>query len=151
MPRTNLRNQDTYRTVLTRIERLDPETRPQWGAMTPAQMLAHCAEVQEVSNGKGLEGTPFIARLLKGMIRRMVLSDKPLPRGTRTHPQYRQTADKDFAAEKQRLLHALESFLAQDETELEQRAHPLFGKMTVEEKGWGMYKHLDHHLNQFGV
>ena len=33
----------------------------------------------------------------------------------------------------------------------ESAEHPLFGKMTIDEKGWGMYKHLDPHLTQFGV
>ena len=29
--------------------------------------------------------------------------------------------------------------------------HPLFGDLTFEEAGWLYYKHLDHHLTQFGV
>jgi hypothetical protein len=29
--------------------------------------------------------------------------------------------------------------------------HSFFGPMTAEEKGWSMYKHHDHHLQQFGV
>ena len=33
----------------------------------------------------------------------------------------------------------------------ESAEHPLFGKMTIDEKGWGLYKRLDPHLTQFGV
>jgi Protein of unknown function (DUF1569) len=29
--------------------------------------------------------------------------------------------------------------------------HPIFGKMTKEEWSKGTWKHLDHHLQQFGV
>lgn len=29
--------------------------------------------------------------------------------------------------------------------------HPFFGKLTSEQWGKGIYKHLDHHLKQFGV
>jgi len=112
---------------LSRIEQLTPETSPQWGSMNAAQMLAHCAEVQEVSNGKELRNTPLLAKLLGRMIRSMVLSDKPYPRNTRTHPQYRQTADRDFETEKQRLLDALDQFVRADESQLEAHTHPIFG------------------------
>jgi hypothetical protein len=29
--------------------------------------------------------------------------------------------------------------------------HPMFGKMTADQWGRSMWKHLDHHLRQFGV
>ena len=29
--------------------------------------------------------------------------------------------------------------------------HPIYLAMSAEEKGWAGYKHLDHHLTQFGV
>jgi hypothetical protein len=31
------------------------------------------------------------------------------------------------------------------------RRHPIFGKMSVEDWGKSQYKHIDHHLSQFGV
>jgi len=144
----NLYDEDVYRAVLGRMDQLTPETQPQWGSMSAAQMLAHCAEIQEVTNGKPLENTPFIVKLFKGMIRKMVLNEKPYPKSTKTHPQYRQTSDRDFETEKRRLLDALAKFKAEEGVA---RTHPLFGAMDAEEKGWSMYKHLDHHLSQFGV
>ena len=150
MEKKNLYSTEVYENCLNRIEQLTPETQPQCGSMTAAQMLAHCAEIQEVSNGKELKNTPFIAKLFRGMIRKMVLNDKPYPKSTKTHPQYLQTTECDFDAEKKRLLAALAQFV-EDKEKAESAEHPLFGKMTIEEKGWGMYKHLDHHLTQFGV
>ena len=141
---------DVYQDTLARIEKITPGTKPQWGSMTSAQMMAHCAEIQEVSNGKELKGTPFIAKLLKGYIRKMVVSDKPYPKSTQTHPQYKQTVDRDFEAEKKRLLAAMEQFVQLQE-KVGEIPHSLFGQMTADEKGWSMYKHLDHHLTQFGV
>jgi hypothetical protein len=147
----SLHSPDVYQDCLRRIEQLTPETTPQWGNMTAAQMLSHCAEIQEVSNGKALNNTPFLVKLFKGMIRNMVVNDKPYPKNTKTHPQYRQTSDRDFETEKKRLLGALDEFVNAD-TEVAGRAnHPLFGEMSPEEKGWSMYKHLNHHLTQFGV
>ena len=54
---------EVYDTCLRRIDAVTEETRPQWGSMSAAQMLSHCAEIQEVSNGKDLVGTPLIVRL----------------------------------------------------------------------------------------
>jgi hypothetical protein len=110
--------------------------------MSAAQMFSHCAEILEVANGRDLKNTPLIAKLFKGMIRKMVVNEKPYPKNTKTHPQYRQTTDKDFETEKKRLLLALDKL---------QIIHPLFGRMSRQEKGWSMYKHLDHHLTQFCV
>jgi hypothetical protein len=144
-----LYDEETYQEVLGRIDALSGESRPEWGRMSVGQMLAHCAEILEVTNGKPLEGTPWLVKLFGPLIRKMVVGDRPYPRGTRTHPQYLQTADRDFAAEKTRLLAALEAFRAAEHGPATQ--HVLFGKMDREEKGWSSYKHLDHHLTQFGV
>ncbi len=151
MEKKSLYSPEVYQNCLSRIEELTAETKPQWGSMSAAQMLAHCAEIQEVFNGKELKNTPFIAKLFKGMIRNMVVSEKPYPKNLRTHPQYKQTIDRDFETEKKRLLGSLDKFVNMDEEEAKQIKHPLFGKMTAEEKGWGTYKHLEHHLDQFSV
>lgn len=148
LEKKNLFDDNVYQSCLARLQKLTASTKPQWGRMTAAQMLAHCAEIIEVANGKPLEGTPFIAKLFKGMIRKMVVSEKPYPRSTQTHPQYLQKAERDFDQERQRVINGMQqSVQSKDQDAL----HPLFGKMTPDEKGWAMYKHLDHHLTQFGV
>jgi hypothetical protein len=147
----SLYSPEVYRECLDRIEKLTPETRPRWGTMSAAQMLSHCAEIQEVSNGKELKNTPFPVKLFKGLVRNMVVNEKPYPKNSKTHPQYRQTAARDFETEKRRLLAALDQFVNMDQKQAEAIRHPLFGKMSPEEKGWSIYKHLDHHLTQFGV
>ena len=88
MIRKLLYDDDVYGKSLQRIDALTADTHPQWGVMSVGQMLSHCAEIQEVSNGKALEGTPFIVRLLGGFIRKMVVGGKPYPKNTKTHPQY---------------------------------------------------------------
>lgn len=151
LAKRSLYTPDVYRECVNRIEQVKPGSQPLWGSMNAAQMLAHCAEIQEVSNGKALNNTPFLARLFKGMIRKMVVNDKPYPKNSRTHPQYKQIDERDFDAEKNRLLKALEKFVNDGPDNAEKNPHPLFGNMTADEKGWSMYKHLNHHLAQFGV
>jgi hypothetical protein len=147
----NLYSPEVYQECLNRIEKLTPQSKPLWGKMTAAQMFAHCAEIVEVSNGKELKNTPFLVKLFKGFVRNMVVNEKPYPKNSKTHPQYRQTTDCDFETEKKRLLAALDRFVNMDQKVSRNIKHPLFGEMSPEEKGWAMYKHLDHHLNQFGV
>ena len=148
MEKKSIFDDTNYADILGRIQSVTPETVAEWGSTNIAQMFAHCAEVQEVGNGKSLKGTPFIVKLLKGYIRKMVINDKPYPRSTKTHPQYVMTELKDFEEQKTRLLDALEKLKAAGPVSKE---HPIFGEMTGEERGWISYKHLDHHLSQFGV
>ncbi len=140
-----------YREVLDRIDQLNPESQPKWGEMNVAQMMDHCAEVQDVSNGKALNGSSFMVKLFKGMIRKIVVSEKPYKPGIPTHPQYRQSEPKDFAVSKARLLKAIRLFAEENKDGPSQHKHPLFGEMSHQEKGWSTYKHIDHHLQQFGV
>ncbi len=61
-----------YQQFVQRLEHLQPDQRPKWGKMTPAQMLAHCTETQEACNGKALRNTPFYVKLFKGFIKKSV-------------------------------------------------------------------------------
>jgi len=110
-------------------------------------MLAHCSEVQEVLNGKELKNTPLIARIFKKMVRKVAVGPKLYTRNSITHPQYRIADQRQFELEKARLLAALSLFQA----DRKPGKHILFGEMSVEERGWTAFKHLDHHLRQFGV
>jgi len=145
--RRSLNDPAVAESVRERIKRLTPATRPRWGEMSVDQMLAHCAEVQEVMNGKALTGTPWYIRLAGPLIKRGVVSMRPYSRGLRTHPQYQITDEHEFVAEQERLLDAIET-ARQGGGAVD---HPIFGHLSTEEAGWASYKHLDHHLTQFGV
>ena len=145
-------DEETYKESLARINKLTADTQPQWGKMNSAQMLSHCCEIQDVANGKDLKGTPFLVKLFKNMVRKSVVGPKPYKKNSPTHPQYKMDGSPcDFDTEKNRLSAAMDKFYNEDPEILAQIIHPLFGKMTREEKGWAMYKHLNHHLDQFGV
>jgi len=151
MERRNFYDSETYDALVARIGGLTAGTAPEWGSMNSAQMLSHCAEVAEVAAGKELIGTPWFVRLIAGMIKRMVLSDKPYPHNSKTHPQYVMTAPADFDTQKARLLEVLAGLKASGQEAAYEEKHPLFGRVTPEEAGWAAYKHLDHHLRQFGA
>lgn len=145
-------DEETYKESLARINKLTADTQPQWGKMNAAQMLSHCCEIQDVAIGKDLKGTPFLVKLFKNIVRKSVVGPKPYKKNSPTHPQYKMDGSLcDFDTEKNRLSAAMDKFYNEDPEILAQIIHPLFGKMTREEKGWAIYKHLNHHLDQFGV
>ena len=146
----NLLFDNEFEAVFIRIENLGPDSPAQWGKMNVAQMLAHCSEAQEVFNGKALKNTPWFVKLMGRYIRKMVFNDKPYQHSIRTHPQYVVGNERDFGAEKQRLLSALGN-LKKGVLHPDKALHPLFGEMSQPEKLAASFKHLDHHLQQFGV
>ena len=149
--RKNFYDDDTYEALLGRIARLTPDGVADWGKMNTAQMCAHCAEVAEVANGKALVGTPWYVRLMGGLIKKMVLSDKAYPRGAKTHPQYEIGATADFEEQMARLQKVLHAMHSAGREHAGANRHPIFGPMTADDHGWATYKHLDHHLTQFRV
>ena len=151
MSRQNLYDAATAEAVIARIDRIPTDAVPSWGSMNPAQMLAHCAEVQEVMNGKPLHGNGLFFRLIAPLIKRAVVSDRDYPRNSQTHPQYIVADDRSRQIERDRLVEAIRAMVDAGPESAADARHALFGTMTAEEKGWAAYKHLNHHLHQFAV
>jgi hypothetical protein len=59
--------------------------------------------------------------------------------------------EKNFEAEKKRLIDYLKKSVELGEVYFDGKESLSFGKMTVAEWNNLFYKHLDHHLTQFGV
>lgn len=136
-----------YQAFLARFHKLQADSKPLWGKMNAAQMLAHCTEVQDACNGKALKNTPFFIKLFKGFIRKSVLNRKPYPKGSPTHNQYIISNEREFDVEKQRFLDSLAAFVENTGS----CQHTLFGELSQQERSWTIYKHHNHHLEQFGV
>lgn len=143
----NLFDEATYVAILERLNKLTPASQPEWGKMDVGQMLAHCAEAQDVYNGKPLKA-PIWMKLFRPMLRPMLLADKDFSRNAPTLDQFRMEEPEDFAQQRERLVNSLRTMHALRRHSLK---HPLLGMMTSDEVGWITWKHLDHHLRQFGV
>jgi hypothetical protein len=59
--------------------------------------------------------------------------------------------ERDLNREHERFCGLLDRFLAAGPAGCTVHAHSFFGKMTPQEWAGLMYKHVDHHLRQFGV
>jgi hypothetical protein len=139
--------------VKTRLQRLGPHSERQWGKMTAPQMLAHCCvsmqwAVGEVVPEKGPLPARVIGRLIKPMVFR---NDDPMRKNSPTAKSLLVTDERDFSTEHTRLSGLIDRFEAGGAAGCTRNPHSFFGKMTAEEWAILMYKHLDHHLRQFGV
>jgi hypothetical protein len=135
--------------VRQRVASLTPEAKRQWGKMTPHQMICHLADGFRLASGE--RPPERVDNFLSRSVVRFVALHTPLtwPHGVKTVPEADQQAggtkpvgwDKDHAE----LLSMLDAFVAQDGLR-----HPIFGKLTAAEWNIWAFRHMDHHLRQFG-
>jgi hypothetical protein len=137
--------------VMTRIDKLQPGTQRQWGKMDVAQMMAHCGTTMDMARGQLNLPRIFIGRLLGPLVRPQFTNDRPFSRNGPTDKKLKITEPKDFSQEKEHLKERIQQFHLGGEGKCTTHPHPFFGPLTASEWGIGMYKHLDHHLRQFGV
>jgi hypothetical protein len=137
--------------ILQRISALQPESTRNWGKMDPAQMLCHCAIALESGSGDRPMKQKLIGKLLMPFIRSSILGPKPFSKNGPTDPTFVVAETRDFVKERDRLIQLIQHFTERGETAAGTQTHPFFGKMTGNEWGAVMYKHLDHHLQQFGT
>jgi hypothetical protein len=144
-------NQDDKNEILRRLDELQPNSKALWGKMNVSQMLAHCIAPTKISTGD-IQGKRNVFGILFGkMAKKRMVSEEPFKKGLPTDPSFVVKHTPDFYATRNELKALTEKLYATDKKELEQRKHPFFGKMTIDEWGWLSYKHFDHHLRQFGV
>ena len=134
-----------------RLMTLKPDSPRLWGKMNPAQMLCHCAHALETGTGDRPMKQKLLGKLLMPFIRSSILGEKPFSRNAPTDPTFVVSDEKEFAAERERLLTLIDRFVRNGEEHAGTQTHSFFGKMSGREWGALTHKHIDHHLRQFGV
>lgn len=138
--------------VQGRLAALRPDSARAWGTMTPAQAVAHCVVGLESATGDREIKRVFIGRVLGRLIKPLALGDdKPMKRNSPTAKEFIISDERDFNAERARLSGLIDRFAKGGPAGCTTRPHAFFGPMTPEEWAVLMYKHLDHHLRQFGA
>ena len=136
--------------ILSRLSALRPDGARLWGKMDPAQMLAHCAVALELPMADSARKQLLIGKLLAPFVRRKYLGDVPFPKSSPTDPAFIVGDRRSFETEKARLLAVLARFVERGPEAATGTVHTFFGRLTGAEWGRLIYKHLDHHLRQFG-
>ena len=142
---------DTSDELIGRIDRLQSISERQWGKMDVAQMMAHCSAALDMASGKLLLPRMFIGRLIGSFVKPLYSNEKPFSKSSPTDPKLVVSDQRDFQKEKDQLKVKVREFQEGGEAKCTRHPHPFFGSLTPYEWGRGMYKHLDHHLRQFGA
>jgi hypothetical protein len=138
--------------ITGRLAHLTPDSRPQWGKMNVAQMLAHCSAWMEMAAGLKSPPRSLIGRIFGPIAKSNVLhSQEPIRRNMPSEKSLIIGDRRHFAAERQRLIEWTDRFATGGPQNCTKDPHCFFGPMTPAEWATMAYKHLDHHLRQFGV
>ncbi|MGH9594108.1 MAG: DUF1569 domain-containing protein, partial [Bryobacteraceae bacterium] len=129
-----------------------PDSERLWGAMNAAQALAHCSASLELAAGDWLPPRMMVGRLIGWMVKPLALgNDEPLRRNSPTVKGLVVNDERDLDTERIRLCRLVDRFAAAGPDGFTTHPHSFFGRLTPAEWAILMYKHLDHHLRQFGV
>jgi hypothetical protein len=141
---------------IARLNRLTADTAPQWGKMNAAQMLAHCSKPYEMvcdpSYARTHKRPPAVVRfLLRTFLKPIVVGPKPYARNSRTAPEFIVSDARDLTVERTRLIGYITQVQAWGRSHFDGKDNHSFGVMTADEWNSLFAKHLEHHLEQFGV
>lgn len=140
---------EAYEELLRRLAQVKPDSERLWGKMSSAQMAWHCQgplKLAVENKDRGVRGNPLIRWFFKKSLYNDKLWRKNLP----TTPNLVAKEEKMFEEEMPRLKQLVQAcHEVKDRTEW--NPHPMFGKLTRQQWGQMEYKHLDHHLRQFGA
>jgi hypothetical protein len=138
---------DSARAVLIgRLEKLNPDTKPQWGQFTVGKMVKHCADGVRMAMGE-LNVEPNISPLRLPLFKHAIIFVLPWPKSVPTAPELIPQTDPSLPV----AIADLKSVLLRLRNTDSLVPHPAFGKLSRFTWGWLIHKHLDHHLKQFGV
>ncbi|MCL6264912.1 DUF1569 domain-containing protein [Flagellimonas myxillae] len=147
----SLFDSQTVTEVIERIGQLNTSSQGQWGKMKVGQMLHHCQFPLRLAMGKYKMKKPnFFMKLLFKSFKKGMYDDKLWKHNLPTAKGFEVVDEKDFGPEKENLIALVNEFhLEKDKQTWD--PHPAFGHFTPNQWGQMQYKHLDHHLRQFGV
>ena len=137
-----------------RIQRLTSESARLWGKMSLAQTLAHCHSGILMAMGViQPKRASFPANVLGPLIKPLVLrNDKPMRRNSPSSPELFPAEPLCvFEGERARLITTIDRFASEGAACCSRHPHPFFGPLEPHEWAILMYKHVDHHLRQFGA
>jgi len=116
---------------------------------TAVQMVAHLSDSLRMASGE-LEVEPKKVPFRYSPLKELVLYLLPVPKGVPTSPELVARKPDDWSIEVADLREQLNG-IVQRGSEALAPVHPAFGKLSAKQWGVLIYRHMDHHLKQFGA
>ncbi len=148
----NLFDQTVKEEIFSRIDKLVPDAKAQWGKMNVNQALRHLSMAFDIPTGKLDPTLAKVPPMPKWLMKFFLLNMKPPKERAETFKEIN-TVDNginpmDFEAERSNLKNVIEDFCKRSSLIPENK---LAGKFSKDNWGKLNYNHADHHLRQFGV
>jgi len=151
----NLFDRTLVEDVKQRIAQLRPDSERRWGQMPVALMLAHCTSGLQMAVGEiNPRRASFPGNVIGLLIKPLVFgNDRPMRRNSPSAPELfaADPTQCEFDRERDQLIEAIDRFISTGEACCSRHPHPFFGPLRPQQWAILMYKHIDHHLLQFGV
>lgn len=137
--------------IIVRINKLSAESKPLWGKMNAAQMCQHCSIAIDIALGTGNLKVNFLMKLLGKLLKKKVFYGGDMGKNSPTAKEFIVTKSLDLEKTKSEFIERYRRFAIEGTAAIKTMNHPFWGKMTYEDWDALMWKHVDHHLRQFGV
>lgn len=148
----NVFTKEVSEQLIARINKLEASSQPKWGKMNVGQMQAHCSVTYEmVYEDKHPKPGFFMKLILKNVVKKLVTNEIPYKHNQRTSPAFLITDNRQFEVEQKRLIQYIRKTQELGAAHFNHKESHSFGTLNTVEWNNMFYKHLDHHLNQFGV
>jgi transposase InsO family protein len=112
---------------------------------------AHCSAALDMASGRLNRPRILLGRLIAPLFKSIYTNEKPFSQNNPTDKKLVIRDSRDFTREQAQLKEKIKQFQQGGETQCTRHPHPFFGSLTPQDWSRGMYKHLDHHLRQFGA
>lgn len=138
---------------INRINNLTPETQRKWGKMSVDQVLAHLNVAYDLTfTPEKFPKPSFIAKfLLSKFVKPKITNEIPYKQSLPTSPVFIIADERNFEEEKAKLIGNIQRVQQLGREAFEGKENINFGKMTAQCWNNMFAKHLNHHLEQFGV
>jgi hypothetical protein len=140
---------EAQRELTDRVGRLAWDRRAEWGTFTAPKMVCHLADSLRMAMGD-LKVAPKRLPIRYPPLKQLIIYLAPFPKGAPTAPELLVRQPREWAND----VADVQSLLARAATASTTDAwpeHPAFGRLS--RRAWGVliFRHMDHHLRQFGA
>lgn len=140
----------TNTTLVQRINAITSDSQRLWGKMSAGQVLKHMTiPYNDIIDDQ--HRTPRMRLLGKLFFKSIMTGERPYKKNSPTAKQFIITDEPEINAAKKELIEKMQEVHAREAGYFEGKPHAFLGNLTATEWSNMLYKHLDHHLRQFGV
>lgn len=138
--------------LVNRIQKLSQESVAHWGKMNVSQMLKHCTIPYVQIFNDDAPKAPFLMRtMVRLFFKKSMTNETPYKENLPTAPNFIIANSPDIEETKAELINFIHKTYKLGADYFEGKNHSTLGKLSAVEWNNMLFKHLDHHLRQFGV